>query len=243
MRRYAPRYRERDALIPVLAADLARQLDGYEADPALADAVRKVQALYKRGFDPITAEQFENVSCLIARGASTQCKRGLVVVEGSGIAPASLHRYLANRDLRSRFDAARLHWRMYREWSFLDVAEILDELAHGDRTLQSVSYSRGLNRSQYQSLLRMIARAPDIEQQYHHSKRAQLARIGDRLFEEAGEVSTRKEAREINRRMDLMRRRMPHKIREVVHPDRTPIERARRAAGMRLNGKSKEPAP
>jgi hypothetical protein len=233
------RFVRRNALIPALAADLARQLEGHEADPALADAVREVQALYKKGFEPITAERFENLLRLVARGASSQFRRKQIVVKGSGVLPATLHKYLANPELRTRFEAARRHWRIYRGWSVLDVDEILEALANGDRTLQSVVYSRGMNRAQYLRLHRLIERAPEIEQQYHLAKRTQMARIGDRLLEEIGEVSSRKEAREISRRMDLVRRRMPRKIREVFHRERRPLERARRAAGLRLNGKPK----
>lgn len=243
MRSYAPRYRERDTLIPALAEDLARQLEGHEADPALADAVRDVQSLYKRGFSPISADKFENALRLIARGASTQCRRGLVTVEGSGIAPAILHRYLVDPDLRSRFDAARLRWKIYRGWGLLDVEEIMDELARGDRSLQSACYSRGWDRNKYLRLLNLIARAPEVEQRYHLVKKAQFARTGERAFEDLGNVSTKTEARAICRRMHLARIRMPVKIREVFHRERTVLERARRAAGMRLNGSKSKRVP
>ena len=232
------RYLKRGALIPRLARDLARQLlEGHEADPALADAVREVQALYRSKFEPITAEQFENVLRLIARGARTQCFAWGVAVAGSGISPAILHKYLADPGLRRQFDEARRHWKQYREWGVLEVEELLDDLARGERTLQSICYARGFDRNKYLRLLYLIGRSPEVEQRYHLAKKAQFARTGDRLFEELGEVSTKKEARAVCRRMHLARIRMPHKIREVFRRDRTPIEQARHRAGKRLNGK------
>jgi hypothetical protein len=120
------------------------------------------------------------------------------------------------------------------------VDEILDELAHGDQTLRSVCYSRGMDRAHYLRLHGLFARAPEIEQQYLRAKSVQFSRTGERAFEELGEVSTKKEARAICRRMHLARIRMPKKILEIFQRDRTPIEQARRAAGMRLNGKPKE---
>jgi len=221
------------ALVPALAADLARQLDGHPPE-AHAGEVRE---LYK--FQPITAEQFDALLLLVARGASVECRwtRTAVAVEGSGISPAVLCRYLADPDLRRRFSEAREHWRKYRGLSVLDVDEILDELACGDRSLWAVCISRGMDRAGYARLQNLFARAPEVEERYHNAKRAQHARIGGRLFEELGEVSSRKEARAIAARMDLLRRRMPHKIRTVFRPQRTPIEQARRRAGLRLNGK------
>jgi len=180
---------------------------------------------------------------LIATGASVKCRRRQTIVRGSGIAPSILCRYLANPDLRTRFEAAREHWRKYRGWSFLDVEEILDELAHGDRTLQSICYARGFDRNKYGRLLNLIARAPEIEQRYHRAKRAQLMRTGERLLEEISEITTRKEGRELYRRMHIARIRMPKKIRATFKRERTPIDRARRAGNMRLNGKRNEPTP
>jgi hypothetical protein len=233
------RYLKRDALIPRLARDLARQLEGHEADPVLANAVREVQAHYKSKFEPITAEQFENTLRLIARGARTQCFSWGVAVVGSDISPANLHKYLADPELRRQFDEARRHWKQYREWGVLEIEEILDDLARGERTLQSLCYARGFDRNKYLRLLYLIGRSPEVEQRYHLAKKAQFARTGDRLFEDLGEVSTKKEARAICRRMHLARIRMPKKIREVFHRERTPLEAARRRAGLRLSGKPK----
>jgi hypothetical protein len=124
--------------------------------------------------------------------------------------------------------------------SVLDVDEIFEALAHGDRSLQSCCYARGMNLDQYRRVLKLIARAPAIEQTYHRAKISQQARIRARLFEEAAAVSTRKEAREIARSVDLLRRRMPQRIRETFTCELSPLEAARRRAGLRLNGKSKE---
>jgi len=229
------------ALVAALASDIARQLDGYQADPDLADAVRDVQARYK--FEPLTAEKFEAMLRLVAHGASVRCRRTRIKVVGSGISPPVLCRYLANPALRARFEGARLHWREYREFGVLEIEEILDELATGDRTLQSVVYARGWNLNRYNRLLRAIYRAPEIQQAYYRAKTSQRARIGERLLEEAGEVTTREEGRALGRKIDLLRRRMPHGLREVYRRDRTHIETARRRAGLRQNGKPREPAP
>ena len=162
-------------------------------------------------------------------------------VPASGLSPTLLQRYLAaGPELRRQFDEARRHWKQYREWGVLEIEELLDDLARGERTLQSICYARGWDRNKYLRLLNLIGRSPKVEQRYHLAKKAQLARTGDRLFEELGEVSTRKEARAICRRMHLARIRMPAKLREVFKRDRTPVEAARRRAGMRLNGKPKE---
>lgn len=236
-----PSYRERDELIPRLAHDLARQLEGHEPDPTLDDELRKVQALYRRRFEPITVEQFEALLRLVARGASVRRRSTRIGVAGSGIAPPILCRYLADPELLNHFNAAWRHWREYRGFGVLEIQEILQDLAHGDRSLQSCCYARGMNLLQYRRVLRLIARAPEIERLYHQAKRSQMTRIGERLFEEAAKVSTRKEARELSRRMDLIRRRMPTAIREVFCRERSPIEAARLRAGRRLNGKEKSP--
>ena len=224
-------------LIPALAADLARQLvEGCEPDPSLTDEVRKLQTLYK--FEPITAEQFESVLRLVATGASIRCRRTRIKVAGSGISPPILCKYLlANPELRSQFKAARARWRMYREFSALDVDDILDDLARGDRSLQSVMYARGMNLRQYRQLLGIVSRAPAVEQQYFQAKRVQQARIGNQCLEDVSAISTKKETQAICRRMHLARIRMPKKIRETFRRDQTPIEAARKRAGLRLNGK------
>jgi hypothetical protein len=49
---------------------------------------------------------------LIATGASTHCRRGQIVVRGSGVSATILYKYLADPGLRSRFSAARLHWKL-----------------------------------------------------------------------------------------------------------------------------------
>jgi hypothetical protein len=226
------------SLVPALAADLVRQLDGHPPAPELADQVRKVQALYK--FQPIAADTFESMLRLVARGASVRCRRTRVSVAGSDISPAVLGRYLAEPALRSRFEDARQHWRTYREFGVLEVEELLEELARGEKTLQAIVYGRGWNLKRYRHLLRLIARTPAITQRYHQAKLSQHARISARLFEEVAIISTREEGRAICRRMHLARIRMPKAIRKVCRPERSPLEQARRRAGLRVNGQRKE---
>jgi hypothetical protein len=228
----APKRRTRwlDELIPSLAADLARRLSGplqeapLQAHPAgVSCSLRNLCATQEL----ISKEQWDHCTALI--GTGTQVREA---IETAAIRPCILRRYLrASRELRAHWNYA-LIWNRRKNWSVLDIDDVLEKIATGDLSTRQACARQGVS---YTAFIALTTRDADLQRRYLAAKQFQQLHLSERMVTIAdAAVDVRVAKRQINQLEHRLETIAPARLRNVqrraADPRRARVQDARRRA-------------